>query len=320
MKHLFIINPAAGGKKGRFAETEREIRRFIEDLDDPSEVYITTAPMDACRKVAEEAVKNDCLYVYACGGDGTLNECVNGAAKRANVAVTHYPSGTGNDFIRMFGKEDMPRFRDLKALSEGNILPLDLIDCNGRYGINICSVGIDARVANDVHKYSTIPIIGGATGYVTSLLINILKGVKQKYLVSIDDETSEKDITLVCACNGRYYGGGFNPVPEAMPDDGILEYLLIKGVSRFKVANIVGRYAKGRFRELEDVITYERGSFLGIESGREFVVNIDGEIISTKKISFKAVPNGINFIVPSGMNFFDQYRNSSKNEKNSCIE
>ena len=305
MKHLFILNPVAGGKKGRFTETEREIRSYAQTLDDPCEVYITKAPMDACRKVAEEADLNDSLYVYACGGDGTLNECANGAAGRDNTAITHYPCGTGNDFIRMFGKADMEKFRDLRMLTEGTVRPIDLIDCDGRYGVNICSVGIDARVAKDVHKYSRIPVIGGATGYVISLLVNVVKGVKQKLRISTDIDTLERDISLVCACNGRYYGGGFNPVPDAIPDDGILEYLIVNGVSRFKVSQIVGKYAKGLFRELDDVITYIRGGFMEIAGEREFVVNIDGEIISAKKISLNIVPKGVNFIFPSGMQFFE---------------
>ena len=304
MKHLFIINPVAGGKKGRFAETEQEIRSFVSELEDPYEIYVTTAPMDACRKVAEEADRCDRLRVYACGGDGTLNECANGAAGRENTAITHYPSGTGNDFIRMFGKADMELFKDLRMLANGDVRQLDIIDCNGRYGINICSVGIDARVANDVHKYSKIPVIGGATGYVISLVANVVRGVKQRMRITVDIETLEKDVTLVCACNGRYYGGGFNPVPDAIPDDGILEYLVVDGVSRLKVAQIVGKYAKGQFRELEDVISHIRGGRMEIESEREFVVNIDGEIIKASKICLDLVPKGINFIFPRGMQFF----------------
>ena len=301
MKYLFILNPASGGKKGQFSETEHVITGFAKTLSESYEVYITKEPMDACRKVAEESVLNDKMYVFACGGDGTLNECVNGAVGQKGTAITHYPCGTGNDFIRTFGKENIQRFRDLGALAEGVIRPLDLIDCNGRYGINICSVGIDARIGTDVHKYSAIPVIGGATGYVVSLAANVIKGVKQRFKVTTDQVTLDKDLTLVCACNGQFYGGGFNPVPDAAPDDGILEYLIIDAVSRTKVAQIVGKYAKGRFRELEDVITYIRGTQMDIEGEREFVVNIDGEALYTKRVSFNIVPKGINFIFPSGM-------------------
>jgi YegS/Rv2252/BmrU family lipid kinase len=299
MKHLFIINPVAGGKKGRVYKVERAIRAFAESLDDPYEIYITKEPMDACRKVAQEAELTDNLRVYACGGDGTLNECANGAALRKNVAITHYPCGTGNDFIRTFGQENVSRFHDFRALINGTVRPLELIECNDRYGINICSVGIDARVGADVHKYSRIPIIGGATGYVVSLLLNVIKGVAQRFRITTEEGTQDRDITLACACNGRYYGGGFNPVPEALPDDGQLEYLIIKAVSRFEIASIVGKYAKGKYRELSNYISHRRGRRIEVESDRKFVVNIDGEIIHTKKICFNVVPKGVNFIFPA---------------------
>ena len=301
MKHLFMINPVAGGIKWRLEEVEREIREFAESLQEAHEIYITQGTMDAARKIEEEAKSGDLLRVYACGGDGTLNECANGAAQKENVAITQYPSGTGNDFIRTFGAENVGKFKDLKLLTEGTVRPVDLIDCSGRYGINICSVGIDARVGRDVHKYSSIPVIGGATGYVVALLVNVIKGVKQKFKITTENSVQESEITLVCACNGRYYGGGFNPVPDALPDDGVLEYLIVDGVSRLKVAKIVGKYAKGKFREFPDIITHIRGKNLEIEAESEFVVNIDGETISTNRIYFKVVTKGVNFILPKGM-------------------
>jgi len=306
MKHLFVINPAAGGVKGRAAEVEREIREFAESLGDPFEIYTTRSPMDACGKIAAESETADMLYVYACGGDGTLNECVNGAALRENVALTHYPCGTGNDFLKTFGKENVAKFRNLRALAGGRARQLDLIDCSGRYSINICSVGIDARVARDVHRYSSIPVVGGATGYVVSLVVNVMRGVGEKFRVSTDEWTRDMEITLACACNGRFYGGGFNPIPEAMPDDGIVEFLIVKSVSRLKVARIVGKYANGLYREFPDLITYLRAGYMGFESEREFVVNIDGETISAKNISLRVVPKAINFIFPSDLDFFDK--------------
>ncbi len=132
--------------------------------------------MDACRHIRETAADGAELRVYACGGDGTLNECVNGAAGLPNTAVTHFPCGTGNDFIRMFDNEKS-RFYDLTELINGEVRPLDVIKCNDRYAINICSLGIDARVGTDVHKYSGLPLVGGAAGYVVSLAVNYVKGV-----------------------------------------------------------------------------------------------------------------------------------------------
>jgi YegS/Rv2252/BmrU family lipid kinase len=307
MKHLYVINPAAGGKKATPEKTRGEIASFAESRGGQFqyEIYMTKSPMDACAEIKQQAKKTDDLRVYACGGDGTLNECVNGAAGLPNVAVTHYPLGTGNDFVRMFGEDDAARFRDLKALADGTVRPLDLIDCNGRYGVNICSVGIDARVGTDVHKYSRIPIIGGSTGYVISLVVNIIKGVRQKFKVTREGRTADEDISLACACNGRFYGGGFNPVPDAIPDDGILEFLTIAGVSRLKAASVVGKYSKGRFRELGDLATYVRGDAMRFRRDFEFVVNVDGEGIYSNDMTFKLVPHGVNFLFPAGMGFFD---------------
>jgi len=298
MKHLFIINPVAGGRRGKPVDVEIKIREFTDTLEDPYEIYVTKQPMDACRKIIEEAEGGENLRVYACGGDGTLNECANGAACRDNVAITHYPCGTGNDFLKTFGHENVEQFHDLKELSKGEIHPIDLIDCDGRYGINICSVGIDARVGTDVHKYSNIPIIGGATGYVVSLIVNVLKGVTQRFRIAVGDKKIDKKITLACACNGQYYGGGFNPIPGAIPNDGILDILIAEPVSRFKVAQLVGKYSKGKYKENPEFFTYIQSEEIEIAADEEFVVNVDGEALYKKKIRFKLIPKAVNFIFP----------------------
>ncbi len=315
MKHLFIVNPVAGGKKHHHEETIKYINSVMAELPEEYEVYVTKAPMDACVKIKAEAASGAPLRVYACGGDGTLNECVNGAAGHRHVAVTHFPTGTGNDFVKMFGQEDAKRFKDLNALLGGFERSIDLIELqtpagDSRYGINICSVGIDARIGTDVHKYSAIPIIGGATGYVVSMFINLMRGVNQKLKITTDNLSLDASFALVCACNGRFYGGGFNPVPEAMPDDGIIEFLIVTEVSRLKFLGVVGKYAKGRYKEYDDIITHVRGKTMTIESEKELAVNVDGELIFANDVSFKMIPHGVNFFFPSGMRFFESRKHN----------
>lgn len=296
------------------------IRSVMDTYPEPYELYVTKAPMDACDKIKTEAASGAPLRVYACGGDGTLNECVNGAAGFKHVAVTHYPCGTGNDFVKMFGSEDEKLFRNLRALLAGTVRPIDLIDTNGRFGINICSIGIDARIGADVHKYSGIPLVGGATGYVVSMLINLIRGVNQRLTVTTDNIRLDARFALICACNGRFYGGGFNPVPSALPNDGIIDFLIVREVTRFKFISVVGKYAKGRFKEIDDIITHIRGNNMKIESEKELVVNIDGEVLSTANVTFKIIPNGVSFIFPSGMHFFDSpASNVADNQSNRKI-
>ena len=305
MKHLFIVNPVAGGKKSRPAVTIETIRSFMDGHGGDYDIYITKAPMDACSRIREEADRTaDGLRVYACGGDGTLNECVNGAVGKAGVSVTSYPCGTGNDFIRTFGDKDAALFHSLEQLVEGFVRPIDVINCDGRYGVNICSVGFDARVGTDVHKYSGIPVIGGPAGYVVSLGVNLVRGINQHMKMTLPGYTEEKDYALICACNGRFYGGGFNPVTDAMPDDGLMNILAVNAMSALKVPALIGKYAKGRYREMSEYITRYDEDRMELSSPDEFVVNIDGEAVFTDHITFALEHNALSFIFPRDMEFY----------------
>ncbi len=302
MKHLFIVNPVAGGRD-RTAEVSEQVQRAFAARAEQYEVYTTIAPMDACAKIESEAASGEELRVYACGGDGTLNECVCGAIGRGNVAVTHYPGGTGNDFVRCFGAEK-DRFRDLDALLDGVVRRLDAIDCNGRASINICSVGIDARIGTDVHKYSALPLLGGKASYITSAAVNLIKGIRQPLRVTCGTQCFDGDMSLICACNGSYYGGGFHPVPEARPDDGVLDFLIVKGVSRLSFVKLIGAYSKGRYADMPQVITHVRGERIEIDSDTELAVNVDGELIFGKKVVMQLKRGAVNFLVPKDMTYF----------------
>ena len=304
MKHLFIVNPTAGGRD-KTAEVRARASAAFASRKDEYEVYVTKAPMDAAHKIEAEAKTAEHLRVYACGGDGTFNECVCGAAGKSNVAVAPLPTGTGNDFCRMFG-EEKDLFRDLDALMNGTERPIDLIDCNGRYCANICSVGVDARIGTDVHKYSHIPLIGGATGYVVSAAVNMFKGIATTMDVSCGDVHAEGKHTLVCACNGRYYGGGFNPSRDARPDDGVLDVFIAKKVNLVQFAALIGKYAKGDADQMPSLITHVRTSGeLVIRCQKEDVAQLDGEALRAKEFHIRMVPGALNLIVPKGMSFFE---------------
>lgn len=303
MKHLFIVNPTAGGKD-KTEEVRARVSAAFAAREDSFEIYVTKAPMDAARKIEAEAKKAEHLRVYACGGDGTFNECVCGAAGKPNVAVCPFPTGTGNDFCRMFG-EERDLFRDLDALLNGTERPIDLIDCNGRFCANICSVGVDARIGTDVHKYSSIPLIGGATGYVVSAAVNMFKGIATPMEIRCEDVSVSGKHTLVCACNGRFYGGGFNPSRDSRPDDGILDVFIAKKVNLLQFAALIGKYAKGDADQMPSLITHVRTSGeLVIRCEKEDVAQLDGEALRAKEFRIRMVPGALNLIVPEGMQFF----------------
>ena len=300
MKHLFIVNPVAGGSDK--TEFVRDAARRV--FGDDFEIYVTKAPMDAADEIKRRAAGGEELWIYACGGDGTFNECCCGAAGLDNVSLCPFPTGTGNDFCRMFGS-DAEKYRDLAAIARGHIHPIDLIDCNGRYSVNICSAGIDARIGTNVHKYSTLPLVGGATAYVISSVVEMFKGISRRVKVSAEGFYADGPHTLICACNGRYYGGGFNPSVDAMPDDGIMDVLVTKKVSLPVFAALIGKYAAGRATELKKYVTHLRVKELTLEFDGEDVLNIDGEAMYAQKVTMRIAPHALRLIVPDGMTFFD---------------
>ena len=303
MKHLFIVNPVAGGKDKTEA-VRAAVQKVMADSRDTWEIYVTRAPMDALDKVQREAATGVPLRVYACGGDGTLNECVGGAAGLAHVAVAPYPCGTGNDFIKMFG-EDRDAFFDLSRLVAGEVHPLDLIRCNGRWSVNICSVGVDARIGTEVHKYSKLPVIGGKGGYIVSAIVNLFKGINRNFTILVDGEELHSGPTaLVCVCNGQWYGGSFHAMPLARPDDGILDCLLVPGVSRLNFIRFITGYAKGRFANYPKYIRHVRGKKLEVTAGGEDIaVNLDGELLRGNHICMELFPGEVNFLFPAGMRY-----------------
>ena len=218
MRHVFLINPAAG-KYDRTGEFTQTIRAACEGLD--YEILVSRAPGD-CTHIAQAAASSgEPVRLYACGGDGTLNEVVNGAAGHANAAVTHFPGGSGNDFIKIFS--DPAAFRSLPRLLDAEEATFDLIRCNGQnYAVNICSMGFDARIGTEIGRYKRLPLVSGTGAYLLSTGVNFIRGIHEHYVVDVDGQHFDGNQTLMCIANGRYYGGSFNPVPDAEPDDGLL--------------------------------------------------------------------------------------------------
>ncbi|MDP4109363.1 MAG: YegS/Rv2252/BmrU family lipid kinase [Bacillota bacterium] len=298
MKHLFIINPAAG-RYNHAGELRPEIEKVMENRGEQYEIVLTDYPMHAADIVRQNALKGAPLRVYICGGDGTLNEAVNGAAGFSNVALTNFPCGSGNDFIRIFGK-DAPRFSNFAELVDGDVRQVDLLESDGRYCVNICSVGFDARVCSGVPKLKRLPLISGKGAYNLSVFINLFLGMHHKYKLSIDGKRYDGRFTMIVACNGRFYGGGFNPVPEALPDDGLIDFLLVGPVNLLTVARVVKKFREGRHTLLPEYTSWVRGKRAEIKCDRESAVNLDGEIVLKERLSFSVSKHKLNFIVPKG--------------------
>ena len=300
MKHLFIINPAAGSRN-QTEDYRKKIADVCESRGLDYAIRVSGAPGRCCKIAREAAESGEDYRIYACGGDGTLNEVVNGAAGFPNVAVTVFSGGSGNDFARMFSEPTA--FRDLERLLDADEVQMDLIKCNDDYSLNICSVGLDARIGHDVANYKRLPLLSGFRAYAVSTVVNVVKGIHEHYVVEVDGERIDGRFTLICACNGKYYGGGFCPVPTASPTDGKLEVLLIRDVSRLKVAQVVGAYKNGKYADFPDLIRYVCTDRVKILCDKPTGINLDGEKRESTVIDMRIAEEKLRFFYPKGLTF-----------------
>ncbi len=298
MRHLFIINPAAGSYD-RTKNYTQTIQQVCDAKGLDYQIAVSACPGDCTRIAKEAAATGEEVRLYACGGDGTLNEVAAGAAGFPNAAVTVFSGGSGNDFVKLF--DDPAAFYDLERLLDCEEAAFDLVRCNDRLCVNICSVGLDARIGTDVSNYKRIPLLSGFRAYAVSTVINLLRGISEHYVVEINGQVIDGEQTFVCACNGRFYGGGFNPVPEADPTDGKLDVLLVKKVTLLQVPGLIGKYKNGRYKELPHVVTHYMTDRLTICCDKPTPVNLDGELMTAETIDIRIADEKIRFFYPKGL-------------------
>ena len=298
MKHLFIINPAAGSKD-RTEMYSAAIREACHARNLDYRIEVSKGPGDCTRLAREAAEIGEEIRIYACGGDGTLNEVAAGAAGYENAAVTVFSGGSGNDFVKLF--DDPKAFFDLERLLDAEEAEFDLIRCNGDFALNICSVGLDARIGTDVANYKRLPLLHGFRAYATSTLINVLRGISEHYVVEINGETIDAEQTMICICNGRFYGGGFNPVPTADPADGLLDVLLVKKISRLQVPAIIGKYKAGRYKELPKLVRHFQTKSVKITCDKPTAINLDGELRTAQVVEMSVAKETVRFFYPRGL-------------------
>lgn len=292
MKLHFIINPAAG-QKDRAKEISEMISSELSQKD--KVVHITKAPRDAERIAAEIASEEGESLIVACGGDGTLNEVVNGVAGKENVLVSCYPCGSGNDFVKSMGYGPDVSVSELVGGTERRV---DLISCGDRFAINVCSVGLDASVAAHAQKIKRWPLVSGKASYTLAIPGRIIGRLGQDYTVSIDGEVLDGSYVIMVAANGVCYGGSYWPMKDADPCDGRLEFLLVRPMSHFKLPGVLAKYRRGEWQSAGDYFTRRSGSSIEITSKRRMYVNLDGEISEQTAAKFALEGVKVRFLVP----------------------
>ena len=298
MKHIFIINPKSGKE-----DTTAYIRQQLEKTDFDWEIYNTTAPKDAIRFIREWCGKHDEeVRFYACGGDGTLSEVVNGAAGFENASVSCYPCGSGNDFVKNYGGAE--KFLDIEKLCRAENQSIDLIKVNDDiYSVNIVNFGFDAYAVKTMNSVRRKPLIGGKNAYNTGIVTAILKAMKNVAEITVDEKPFFDEKFLLCTvANGQFIGGKYRCAPRASLDDGTLDLCLVKTVSVPKFASLIGLYEKGEHLDSEKFrkyICYTRCKKVDIKASEGFFISVDGEIYDGNNFRLEVIHKALKFGIPT---------------------
>lgn len=297
MEHLFLVNPAAG-KEDPTAAVEAAAKQIAAAYNEPYRVQISRAPGELTELARAAGTSGQEIRLYACGGDGTLNEVVTGAAEFENLSVTCMPMGSGNDFIKQF--PNPAAFYQVEQFRRVSEKRLDLMDAGGCIAVNVCSVGFDARIGTQIDRYRRLPLLSGPRAYIASVVVNLIRGVVKPCRVELPEVPPvDEPMTLACVCNGSWYGGSFHPVPEADSTDGLLDVLLVKKVSRLTVARVIAAYQKGHYADYPQLISHYRVPWVRIITPEPEPVNLDGELVHSKDTMVQVLPQKLRFFGPA---------------------
>ncbi|MGI6668281.1 MAG: diacylglycerol/lipid kinase family protein [Acetivibrionales bacterium] len=297
MKHLFIVNPVAG--KGYALRRIAEIKEYFETGgkagEEEYEIRVTEYPGHAT-EIAREYSSAQNLRIYSVGGDGTLNETLNGMAGSGSILGV-IPSGSGNDFIRSIAGDNIPE-NIIRHTVEGKEKPVDYARINDKYFINIASLGFDAEVAYQTNHFKKLPLISGSMAYVLGILSTISICKNHHMELRTDNGVLSGKTLLVAVGIGKYYGGGVLALPDAEVDDGLFDICYVEAKPRLDILRLFTKYMKGLHREIEGVHLI-RSKSVEIIPDEPIPLNRDGEIVMADKAVFEIFPKGIPFIVPS---------------------
>jgi YegS/Rv2252/BmrU family lipid kinase len=307
---VVIVNPSsAGGQtRARWPRIEGELREaFGQSAELGSFRHVFTERGGHATELARDALVGGASLVIAMGGDGTLNEVVNGffdaegAPVRPGAAVGLLPAGTGGDFSRSV---DAPRaIRDAAArIAAATPRPIDVgriafLDNDGkkqiRHFINVCSFGISGVVDRFVNRSSKA--LGGKVGYFLATVRATLAYKNARVRISFDDrEAEEQAVYCVAISNGRYFGGGMKIAPKAEIDDGLFDVVTLGDVAPARILVEGTRIYGGNHLDLP-YVSSTRARKVRAESarGEEVLLDVDGEQPGRLPATFEVLPSAI---------------------------
>jgi len=296
-----IVNPVAGA--GRTAKKWPQIMALLRSIGLSFEHDMTEAPGHA-RELAKAASEKGYELVVSVGGDGTINEVVNGlydAGNIAEVTLGIIGTGTGHDYIRTLG---IPwTYQEAcKCLINPRILAVDLgvveYLSSGqmvkRLFVNFAGLGFDAEIVKTTtQKYKTL---SSTASYLTGLFAALLFYKNKKVSLTLDGEVTERKVCTVLVSNGKYGGGGMLAAPEADLSDGLLDVMIIGDISKPDLLWSLPRVYKGTHLT-HPKVSLKKAREVEIQSTEAISLQADGELLGGLSARFSILPGALNIAI-----------------------
>ena len=286
-----IFNPVAGSVEDP-RQTIAQLRRL-----QPIEISVTRKSGDA-EKWSREAVRRGCDYLIVAGGDGTLNEVVNGIAQiKQRPRIGLIPFGTGNDFARTLGLPPTLE-ENIDILRRRKTRPIDLVRVTSRrrrYFINVSAGGFSGMVNEKITPQ--IKRTWGPLTYVRGAAAALPKLHAYQTRVVLDDrEEISTALYNVVIANGRFVAGGLPIAPKADPGDGLFDVILIPKRSAGEMLMLATQIVLGKHFS-NSAIVFRRAKKIALRSRPGMWFNVDGELVGRAPAVFQIVPRALNFVV-----------------------
>jgi diacylglycerol kinase (ATP) len=300
MEARLIVNPNAGTEEGstHIAELHKKLRSRFSKVD----VTITENSGDAA-KSAHDAVLQGYSHLLIAGGDGTLNEAINGAASVPgghDITLGVLPLGTGNDFCKALGfSGNAFETIDMLFSPEATVQQIDLGELNGRYFINASAGGFIAEVSDSVS--SKLKSITGRLAYLIGGAQALLDHRPAVSRIEYEDQDRklhchEISIQFFAVSNAPLIGAGHPIAPHAKWDDGRLDLCIVREMGTLEFLRLLSTIPKGGHIQDERVI-YDRTTQIRMQFAETIKVNTDGEVLETKSCEYRIHPRRLKFIV-----------------------
>lgn len=296
MIKLFLISSLAGATEFDFSK--KQIEEIYKSHGKEDEIIVKeTKYKGHIKEIVNDFLKSDFdkKVIILLGGDGSLNEVIN-LCQGKDIAIGLIPTGTGNDFSKNF---DYSNFK-IEDTFDFEIRPIDLIKVNGKYCINVTSLGFDTEILSKAYQYLKKDKTLGKKAYVKAVINRIfhLSYMELDISLTLADQRKinlNNEYLISAICNGSYYGSGFNPAPDGKIDDGIINLVLCEKFPKFNLIPLILKYKKGKHQNSKYLSEYRIKSGK-IKANKEILANIDGEIFKTKEINFEICPNALNWL------------------------